>query len=71
MLRAVGQKDISRRFLFFWRGGVVFLQGYCENSAADYGILMVSLWWIGGKRWSLSDHLFLAENFPLFELYFD
>jgi hypothetical protein len=47
-----------------------FCRGFCEIWAADDGVLMVSLWWIGGKRWSLSDHLLLAENFPLFELYF-
>jgi hypothetical protein len=43
-----------------------FCRGFCEIWDADDGVLMVSLWWIGGKRWSLSDHLFLAENFPLY-----
>jgi hypothetical protein len=47
-----------------------FCRGFCEIWAVDDGVLMVILWRIGGKRWSFSDHLFLAENFPLFELYF-
>jgi hypothetical protein len=58
---------ISAYFSLF--SGVVeccFCWGFCEISVADGGILMVSLWWIGGKRWLLNDHLFLAENFSLF-----
>jgi hypothetical protein len=51
-------------FLVWWSG--VFAGGFAKIWDADDGVLMVSLWWIGGKRWSLSDHLFLAENFPLF-----
>jgi hypothetical protein len=65
MLRAVGRRS-AQLFSFFF--GVVewcFCRGFCEILVTDDGFLMVSLWWIGGKRWSLSDHLFLAENFPL------
>jgi len=37
---------------FFRVGGLVFLQGFWENTAADCGFLMVKSWWIAGERWS-------------------
>jgi hypothetical protein len=37
--------------LIFWRGGEVFLQGFCEKARFARGVFVVSLWWMCGETW--------------------
>jgi hypothetical protein len=39
--------------IFFWRGGVAFLQGVFEKLGAERGFFVVSLWSIAGELWCL------------------
>jgi hypothetical protein len=49
-----------------WRGGTLFLQGFCEKRGSERGVLMVRTWWNRGKSWWLDGMFLGVKSLPLF-----